>query len=135
MLKPILVGLLNLSAVLATYPLSATESQLSSTYTHCMDQSNGVTAAMLHCIGAETAAQDQRLNQNYQDVMAHLALKRQQQLREAQRAWLKYRDLNCSFYDDPDGGTLARVVSNDCFMQATARRALELQWLKEQLLL
>jgi uncharacterized protein YecT (DUF1311 family) len=44
-----------------------------------------------------------------------------------QRAWLKFRDANCAFYDDPDGGTLARVLSNECMMTQTAQRAQELE--------
>lgn len=31
------------------------------------------------------------------------------------------------FYDDPDGGTLARVLSNECMMTLTAQRAQELE--------
>ena len=48
----------------------------------------------------------------------------------AQRAWITYRDANCSFYFDPDGGTIARVNSNSCFMSATATRAKELETLQ-----
>ena len=33
----------------------------------------------------------------------------EKQLLEAQRAWIKFRDTNCDFYYDPDGGTMARV--------------------------
>jgi uncharacterized protein YecT (DUF1311 family) len=56
---------------------------------------------------------------------------RKTQLLEAQRAWIKFRDVNCSFYLDPDGGTLARVSANDCVMTTTASRAVELEQFKQ----
>ena len=55
---------------------------------------------------------------------------RRAQLLEAQRAWIKYRDANCAFYYDPDGGTLARVNANSCMLTATAERARELEGFK-----
>jgi uncharacterized protein YecT (DUF1311 family) len=48
-------------------------------------------------------------------------------LLEAQRAWIKFRDVNCRFYYDPDGGTAALLAGNGCFLQATADRAKELK--------
>ena len=48
-------------------------------------------------------------------------------LLEAQRAWVKFREANCSFYSDPEGGTAALLDGRDCFLQATAERAKELK--------
>ena len=107
--------------------VSADDAELTRQFSFCMDKSGGVTVEMLDCIAAETERQDLRLNQAYKDVMAELTPQRKKQLQEAQRAWLKYRDANCDFYADPDGGTLAAVSSNDCFMSTTASRAKELE--------
>ena len=96
----------------------------------CMGKSGGVTVEMLDCIGAETKVQDTRLNQAYKELMATLAPARKKQLQEAQRAWIKFRDANCGFYADPDGGTMATVSASDCFMSMTTDRAKELQNLK-----
>ena len=74
---------------------------------------------------AETKRQDAQLNKAYKALMADLSPARKTQLQEAQRAWIKYRDANCGFYYDPDGGTLARVSANDCVMTSTAERARE----------
>lgn len=103
---------------------------LSRQFSACMDKSGGVTASMLDCIGAETKHQDARLNQAYKEVMAQLAPARKRQLQEAQRLWIRFRDANCNFYADPDGGTLATVNANECFMAATAARARELESFK-----
>ena len=95
-----------------------------------MDKSDGVTSNMIDCIMAETKHQDARLNKVYKAFMAELSAERKKQLQTAQRAWITYRDANCSFYFDPDGGTIARVNSNSCFMSETATRAKELETLQ-----
>ena len=61
--------------------------------------------------------------------MAEVPSPRKKQLQEAQRSWINYRDANCAFYDDPDGGTLARVNANAnaCMMTTTVNRARELE--------
>lgn len=109
---------------------SANDVGLTQQFSICIDRSNGVTAEMLDCIGAETKRQDVRLNKAYKDVMASLTPARKKQLQEVQRVWIKYRDVNCNFYADPDGETLAALSSHDCFMSATASRAQELEGFK-----
>ena len=105
----------------------AADSDSSKQFDACMDKSGGVTSEMLNCIGAETKVQDARLNLAYKGLMATLTPSRKQQLQAAERAWLKYRDANCSFYEDPDGGTLATVNGADCIRSSTTSRAKELQ--------
>jgi len=96
-----------------------------------MDKSNGVTVDMMDCIGAETTKQDARLNKAYKEVMAELEPARKKSLQAAQRAWLKFRDANCGFYADPEGGSLAAIEGNSCFMTATASRAKELEGFRQ----
>ncbi len=110
---------------------SANDPSLSKQFSVCMDKSGGVTAAMLDCIVSETKGQDARLNKAYKEIMGQLPPARKKQLQEAQRAWLKYRDANCNFYADPDGGTMANVSASDCFMSVTATRAKEIETFKE----
>ena len=110
---------------------AADDNGLSKQFSTCMDKSGGVTVDMLDCIGAETKRQDVRLNKAYKEVMPQLSPARKKQLQDAQRAWIKYRDANCNFYADPDGGTMATVSSSYCFMSATASRAKELEGFKE----
>ena len=82
---------------------------------------------MLDCISAELTRQDARLNENYKRLMSKLSAKRKEGLLEAQRAWIKFRDTNCSFYYDPEGGSAAHLASNGCILKATADRATELK--------
>ena len=126
--KSFLAGLLLCCLTQVAY---ADDLGLSKKFSQCMDKSDGVTVEMLGCIAAETKLQDARLNKVYKDVMAELSEPRKKELRDAQRAWVKYRDANCNFYNDPDGGTMASVRSSDCFMMTTASRVKELENFKE----
>ena len=111
----------------ASFATSAQDAALSPQYATCMDQSGGVTMGMIDCIAAETSRQDARLNKAYKTAMAALSPERKKQLQTAQRAWIQFRDANCGFYYDPDGGSLARVSANDCVMTNTANRAQEIE--------
>ena len=107
-------------------PIWASPALYGESYSLCMDQSDGVTNRMIACIGTEYQRQDRRLNQHYQQVMSSLSSVRKSQLRTVQRKWLTYRDANCQFYADPDGGSLARIEANACLLRMTAERAEEL---------
>ncbi|MFZ7337334.1 lysozyme inhibitor LprI family protein [Comamonas jiangduensis] len=121
--------LAGMAALCLSAPMAVQAQQpatLSPAFAACMDRSGGVTAAMHECIAAEHRLQDQQLNRNYKALMAELTPARKQQLKAAQRLWLQYREANCGFYADPDGGTLAGIAAADCVLQMTANRAREL---------
>ena len=96
-------------------------------HTACMEKAGGVTADMVSCITAEYERQDKRLNDAYAAARERVGKGRDAALRDVQRAWLHFRDLNCDFRNDPDGGTLARVEANHCMLSMTAARADELE--------
>ena len=112
--------------------ISAQDVGLTKQFSSCMDSANGVTINMLDCIDAETKRQDMRLNKAYRNVINELSSERKKQLQTAQRAWISYRDANCQFYADPEGGSLARVSASDCFMSMTASRSKELEGMSDQ---
>lgn len=116
-------------ALLAVMPCAsqAKDVNLTAQFATCMDQSGDTTQGMVECISAETQRQDARLNKAYKALTANLNRKRKKQLHEAQRVWVKFREGNCNFYYDPDGGTMARVSANECMMTMTAHRAKELE--------
>lgn len=120
-----------LTVMAVPYAANAHDTGLSKQHMVCLDKSGGTTAGMINCITAETKRQDAQLNNAYKALMSELSALRKAQLQEAQRAWIKYRDANCGFYYDPDGGTLATVSANDCVMSATANRARELESFKQ----
>ena len=96
-------------------------------------QSAVTTVDMVACITEEFKREDQRLNENYQQLRSQLSSARREQLLTAQRAWIKYKDANCDFYADPEGGTLARVNANSCVLSETTHRADELEALMQPL--
>ncbi len=94
-------------------------------YQTCADQSDGITVAMRDCADAEYKYQDDRLNAVYQKLRAKLGKAAAVQLRDEQRAWIGQRDKECEV--DKTGGTAQLIISDDCAVQATAKRASELE--------
>ena len=119
--------LIVLALLLSTPALAAAESEMTQEYLTCMDKSGGVTAEMVECTSDEKTRQDAQLNDNYKKLMSKISAKRKKGLLEAQRAWIKFRDANCKFYFDPEGGTAALLAGTGCFLQVTADRAKELK--------
>lgn len=109
---------------------SYADSKISQQYTACMNKASS-TVSMVQCTSAETARQDARLNKAYNGLMSKLSKTRKQELQTAQRLWIKYRDANCKFYVDPNGGSIAQVKGVNCVMNETAKRATELENLAE----
>src|ERR1700730_5140301 len=106
----------------AAAQVAAAEPPANPQFKKCIDAAAGVTASTVECIDAETKRQDALLNSNYKKALKNLSVPRQQSLLKAQRAWLAYRDAQCNFEYDPDGGTMAHVISTDCFRAMTAER-------------
>jgi uncharacterized protein YecT (DUF1311 family) len=119
-----------LAAIVGTAHASPlTPADAGKAYAACMDQSGGVTSAMEDCISEEFELQDRRLNRSYKALMASIP-ERRPELRDAQRKWIAFRDANCGFYYDAEGGSAARLVSKACVVILTADRAHELETLK-----
>lgn len=108
---------------LCIIPSFATENDgYSKEYKHCMDNSGGVTINMLDCINAEHDKQDKLLNETYKKVMARLNAKQKDQLRKAQRTWIKWRQEDAEFLGNYTGGTIDRINSSSDYLQKTVDR-------------
>jgi uncharacterized protein YecT (DUF1311 family) len=107
----------------------------------CVARPGGdTTVGIVDCIAAETAAWDSLLNEAYRaamtasrtadatgDVVAP-ALTREATLRDAQRAWIAFRDAECrSRYAAWGRGTMRQIAGANCVMEETAERAIELR--------
>ena len=91
--------------------------------THAQSQ-----AEMNDCAGKEYKAADAVLNQVYRQLVAKLDDEEKSQLKEAQTAWLKYRDLNCDFVADQyKGGTIRPTIHGLCLADVTKNRTTELR--------
>ncbi|OWV31283.1 lysozyme inhibitor LprI family protein [Halomonas campaniensis] len=89
------------------------------------------TVDIVACITEEFEREDKRLNDNYQQLRSQLSDSRKEQLLTAQRAWIAYKEANCDFYANPEGGTLARISANACVLTETTNRADELEALMQ----
>lgn len=85
-------------------------------------------AEMNICAGKEYKAADLLLNQVYRQLVAMLDDEEKTQLKEAQTAWLKYRDTNCDFVADQyKGGTIRPMILGYCLAEMTRNRTTELR--------
>lgn len=107
-------------------PLGAIEIQaLRPSFDKCVDGSEGVTLTLNNCIGAEYDFQDRRLNFAYRQLRKKLPASASTALRDEERAWIASRDKDCG--PDPQGGTAAMLEANQCRLNKTAERAVELE--------
>ena len=84
-------------------------------------------ADMNMCWGKEYKAADAKLNKTYQEFMSKLDESEKVQLKNAQLAWLKYRDANCEFVAEQyKGGTMRPMIAAICLADVTNARVNEL---------
>ena len=94
----------------------------------CMDAPGGMTTVgMTSCTMRENAWWDQYLNFLYQDLKDTRTKEEFALLRDAQRAWITFRDSDCSFtYEVWKEGTIRSNMYASCVLDKTANRAIEL---------
>ena len=91
------------------------------------------TAGMVACLQRELAAWDELLNRYYFALIRQLDKPAMAALRQAQRAWIPFRDKTCAFPPAVyEGGSIGRPLAAECLMEETARRVAVLKvWLEE----
>lgn len=86
------------------------------------------TQEMRDCASKSYGSFDNELNAIWQQVMSGLDEAGKGKLRNAQRAWIAFRDADCDAAADMyRGGTFAGVAKNECLAQRTKERAQQLQ--------
>ncbi len=86
------------------------------------------THGMAQCHRRETQVWDARLNARYKKLMATLSPAAAEGLKEAQRAWMAYRDAYCKAVTLPhEGGSIGVISAAYCHMDLTAHQALRLE--------
>src|SRR5262249_8206185 len=114
--------------------LAENDDHLSKEYSVCIDKAvEGAWADMFECTGEELDRQDARLNDAYKKLMSKLSRDRKKALLKAQRAWIKFREANCDYYFDPDGGKAAHLNASGCLLTMTATRIKDLEGMLEAL--
>lgn len=86
--------------------------------------------SMNTCAAQELQFHDQRLNALYQQQMQYLEdpLTRER-LRNAQRAWIAFRDADCRYQvgEREDSGSIWPLLQNNCLTERTRKRVEELE--------
>lgn len=83
-----------------------------------------VQADLNACAGAAFKTADTQLNAAYAALRQRLSEDGQRRLRDAERAWISYRDAECMFRSSgDDGGSAAVMVDVQCQADLTTERA------------
>jgi uncharacterized protein YecT (DUF1311 family) len=95
----------------------------------CQQEPGGsATLGMIDCNRREWAVWDERLNRLYDQAGKDADRKLARALREAQRAWLQWREKRCRLPAiDNQGGSIVGPLYTSCMLDATARQALWLE--------
>ncbi|MEP7041709.1 MAG: lysozyme inhibitor LprI family protein [Dokdonella sp.] len=83
-----------------------------------------LSMAPLYAFADDAAKADAALNANYKSLLSQLDGANQQRLRDAQRAWIAFRDKECSFRaQGSEGGTASALASSGCLAELSQQRA------------
>lgn len=115
----------------------------------CMETEEGgfSTVGMMDCMNREAAVWDEQLNIAYADAMTVVMgldrtdavdfpqyAVREDQLRNAQRAWIAFRDANCTMEHGFWGaGSMRMLAGSACLLDMTAARTFTLRGYTELL--
>lgn len=97
-------------------------------FERCLEDANGVTAAMLNCGRQDIARWDMRLNAAYQRLLKTLGPSDKARFRAEQRAWLsQHLRETRRLASNPDEGSVAFLQSQSFELQDLSARAVALE--------
>lgn len=132
MSRRILAAML-LAGALALPALADDEDPIDAALSKCLDGEMS-TQGMVECYGAAYESWDAALNATYGSVMKTLSAEEGAALKEAQRAWIRFRDAESTFLASlltPDRGTMMRITVNAMMTEVVKQRVLALRSLEE----
>lgn len=97
----------------------------SGNYERCLEAAQGITAKEAVCVTSESVHQDAMLNHYYNKLSKGLTPEQAKLLKDAQRAWIIYRDASLPFADSLGGANA--INSTRILMEMTKDRAEELE--------
>ena len=103
---------------------------LSRDFRVCMDAAAGITVPMQDCMNAEVERLEKHMAEQRARLVPILSEERAKALNDALNAWENLRKNGSSAMYDPDGGTLATVISSLWYLEQTARMS---RWLDDML--
>lgn len=112
--------------------LTDTLAKIEANYQTCINNpKNQNTNGNIQCAATKEKASDTELNKLYKEFMAKTDLnfskESKKRLKASQRAWIIYRDTNCSLQGaSNEGGSLERMIIAGCSASTTHERVTEL---------
>jgi len=91
----------------------------------CGDSQNQIE--MNQCAGDEFRRLDGRMNEAYKEKMAALDPVPRLALRDAQRAWIIFRDKSCAYEAGKDPRSYTQMIELECQQRFTTERIRDLQ--------
>ena len=85
----------------------------------------GTTPETVDCFNAQRARWDKQLTIAYQELLKDGDPQQRELLRQAERAWIKFRDAHCAYMGAGES-IIARVNAAQCLSDMTEKRAREL---------
>lgn len=83
---------------------------------------------MKMCASSELDTETTRINKTYNDLRLKLNPAQQQQLKEVQLAWIKFKDLACKLESSgTEGGSVHSSILSACLVAKTKQRNKELE--------
>ncbi|QDH17422.1 lysozyme inhibitor LprI family protein [Swingsia samuiensis] len=101
-----------------------------SDFEQCRKQADSVDPQIIDCQDQEMAREDAAINKLYQQILEKLKSqpKAVSTMKDAERAWIKYREANCGLISVVFGDASAdHINKNDCFIDMTSTRIKELE--------
>ena len=102
----------------------------------CPDEPGANTMTIIACQIREQKIWDDYLNDWYGESLKRLADEPDAAaaLKEAQRAWIQFRDAKCDYWEKRyEGGTFASVAAGNCMRATTGQRAIEMRTILDDL--
>lgn len=102
---------------------------LSSSAIAAIDCGNAMTQAdMSQCAASELDREDKKLNAAYSAYRKKLSPEQQQQFKNVQLAWIKFRDLACTFESSSSsGGSVHGMAMGSCLKAKTMQRTADIE--------
>jgi len=85
---------------------------------------------LTQCASADLDRETSKINKTYNALRAKLNSQQQQQLKDVQLAWIKFKDVACKFNaSGVEGGSAYSMVLSNCLAEETRRRSKALEYL------
>ena len=105
----------------------ATLAMASAAWAQECDRNDDSQSMMTICAGADYQTADAKLNQTYQDLVRRNDAKSNLLLQAAQRAWITFRDAECTYSTAASaGGSIHPMEVSQCLTELTEERTKQL---------